>query len=142
MSPVSVLLVDDSSVFLRFLTRFLKGCCCNEVVVIGIARSGEEALRVAQELQPQVILTDLHMPGLSGLEVIPRLREMLPEAGIIAMTMLDVDPYRHAALEAGADGFVSKSTLDIDLPPAIQRVVKTGRAVRSNKEGTITPRHP
>lgn len=139
MNPVSVLLVDDSSSFLCFLTSFLEKCCYDEVVVVGIARSGEEALAQAPDLQPQVILVDLHMPGLSGLEVIPRLREMLPEAGIIALTLLDLDPYRHAALEVGADCFVSKSTLSIHLLPAIQQVVKIGQVGKSNKMGTITP---
>lgn len=133
MNPISVLLVDDSPTFLNFLTHFLKKCCYDEVVVVGTVRSGEEALAQARDLQPQAILLDLHMPGLSGLEVIPRLRKMLPEAGIIALTLLEMDPYRQAALAVGADSFVSKSTMSIDLLPVIRQVVRAGRVGRSER---------
>jgi DNA-binding NarL/FixJ family response regulator len=121
MSPVSVLLVDDSPLFLDITTRFLQEECQGEVVVVGVAGGGEEALAKAQPLHPQVVLVDLNMPGMSGLEAIPRLRQALPDAGIIALTLLDAEVYRQAALAAGADGFVSKSTLYTDLLPAIRR---------------------
>jgi len=65
------------------------------------------------------------MPGLSGLETIPRLRAMLPEVSIIALTLLDAKVYRQAALAAGADDFVPKANLSTDLLPAIRRVAKT-----------------
>jgi len=67
------------------------------------------------------------MPGLSGLETIPLLRAMLPEASIIALTLLDAKVYRQATLAAGADDFVLKANLSTDLLPAIRRVAKTGQ---------------
>ncbi len=129
MGPVSVLLVDDSLLFLDIATRFLQEEYRDEVVVVGAAGGGEEALAQAQLLQPQVILIDLNMPGMSGLEAIPRLREALPDAGIIALTLLDAEAYRQAALAAGADGFVSKPNMGADLLPAIRRVVRADRFI-------------
>jgi two-component system response regulator NreC len=99
------------------------------VVVVGTAAGGEEALARAQELQPQAVLIDLAMPDLPGLQAIPRLREMLPDMGIIALTMLDTEVYRRAALAAGADEFVPKAAMHTALLPSIQRSVKA-EAVR------------
>jgi DNA-binding NarL/FixJ family response regulator len=122
-SKIRVLLVDDHEPFLRVAADFLQRH--HELVVGGVARGGEEALAQAQDLQPHVILIDLNMPGLNGLEAIPRLRAMLPEAGIIVLTLLDVNIYRQSALAAGADDFVAKANLTTDLLPAIRRVVQT-----------------
>jgi len=121
---ISVLLVDDNPTFLRIAARFLQSQ--EGVVVVGTASGGKESLVKAKELQPQVILLDLAMPDLPGLEAIPRLRDMLPEAGIIALTLLDTKGYRQAALAAGADDFIPKVALNTDLLPAIRRVAQTG----------------
>ena len=123
---ISVLLVDDHETFLRVATEFLQRH--DELTLVGAARGGKEALAQAQDLRPQVILVDLNMPGLSGLETIPLLRAMLPEAGIIALTLLDAKVYRQAALAAGADDFVPKPNLSTHLLPAIRRVVQTGQS--------------
>ncbi|MFQ5858346.1 MAG: response regulator transcription factor [Anaerolineae bacterium] len=122
---IRVLLVDDHEAFLHIATEFLRRH--DELTVVGVARGGEEALILAQDLQPQVILVDLNMPGLGGLEIIPRLRSMLPEVGIIALTLLDPKAYRQAALAAGADDFVPKANLSTELLPAIRRVAQTGQ---------------
>ena len=124
MKPISVLLVDDNPAFLRIVTRFLQQH--EDVVVVGAAGGGEEVLALAQDLQPDIVLIDLAMPGLSGLETIPRLRAVLPEVGIIALTVLDTSSYRQAALEAGANDFVPKASLNTELLPAIRRVVQGG----------------
>ena len=125
MSPISVLLVDDNRIFLRITGRFLMKH--GDVDLVGTAGGGVEALSKAQKLRPQVILLDLAMPDLPGLEIIPRLREVVPEMRIIALTMLDTEEYRKAALAAGADEFVPKADLNTDLLPAIRRVVGVGR---------------
>jgi DNA-binding NarL/FixJ family response regulator len=122
MKPISVLLVDDNPSFLRIATRFLEQH--EDVVVVGAAGGGEEALALAQDLEPDIVLIDLAMPGLSGLETIPHLRAVLPGVGIIALTMLDTNSYWQAALAAGADGFVPKASLDTDLLPAMRRVAQ------------------
>jgi DNA-binding NarL/FixJ family response regulator len=122
MKPISVLLGDDNPAFLRIVTRFLQQH--DDVVVVGAAGGGEEILALTQDLQPDIVLIDLAMPGLSGLETIPRLRAVLPEVGIIALTVLDTNSYRQAALEAGADYFVPKARLNTDLLLAIRRVAQ------------------
>ena len=121
MPPISLLLVDDNPKFLRLLTRFLHIRYPADVVVIDVARSGIEALARAQSVRPQVVLLDLAMPGMSGWEVIPRLRKDLPEIGIIVLTLLESGGYREMVLEAGADAFVGKSALVTELMPAIRR---------------------
>ena len=125
MDPIRVLLVDDSAVVLRVVGGFLEEQ--EDLLVVGTASSGEEALIKAPDLQPQVVLIDLSMPGMGGLEAIPRLRAMLPGAGIIAMTLDDIDVYREAALAAGADEFLVKKALITELLPAIRRVAQAGR---------------
>ncbi len=122
MKPISVLLVDDNPAFLRLTTRFLQEY--DDVAVVGAAGGGEEALALAQDLQPDMVLIDLAMPGLSGLATIPRLRAMLPEVGIIALTVLNTNSYWEAALAAGANDFVAKASLNTDLLPAIRRVAQ------------------
>jgi len=125
MKPIAVLLVDDNATFLRIATRFLQDH--DDVVVVGVAGGGEEGLAQAQDLQPDIVLVDLAMPGLSGLEMIPRLRATLPEVGIIALTVLDTNSYRQAALAAGADDFVSKATLNTTLLPAIRQAAQAAQ---------------
>ena len=122
MDPISVLLVDDSHIFRSAAIRFLEQY--PEVVVVGSASEGKEALAQAQQLRPQIILIDLRMPGLSGLETIPLIKDRLPETKIIALTMLDTSGYRQAALAAGADDFISKSNTNTDLLPVIRRMAQ------------------
>lgn len=122
MQKTAVLIADDNPTFLRIATRFLETHGTDELEVVGMANGGKEAVTLARELHPHVMLVDLAMPDLPGLEVIPILRETLPEIGIIALTLLDTTGYREAAMAAGADAFVPKATLTTDLLPAIQQV--------------------
>jgi CheY-like chemotaxis protein len=130
-AKIRVLLVDDHEAFRRVATDFLQRH--NELIVVGVAHGGEEALAQAPNLEPEVILVDLNMPGMSGIETIRRLRAMLPQVGIIALTLLDPKRYRKAVLAAGADDLVAKANLNTDLRPAIRRVVQ---AERSGQEPT------
>ena len=134
MSPISVLVVDDNPTFLRILINFLREQNHNGLVVVAAAGGGEEALAKAQALQPRVVLLDLRMPGLSGLETIPRLRCTLPDVAIIALTLQESNGYRQAALAAGADEFVSKATLTTDLLPAIRRVMQAPRLLEKPED--------
>ncbi len=125
MEPISVLLVDDNPIFLNIAAQFLRAS--PDVTVVGTANGGEEALVKAEALQPNVILLDLAMPDIPGLEAIPRLRSILPEVSIIALTLLATDGYRQAALSAGAQDFIPKAKLSQDLLPAIRRVMQAGQ---------------
>jgi DNA-binding NarL/FixJ family response regulator len=125
-SPISVLLIDDNPIFLRILARFLEERSQLEVIVVGSADGGEKALAKTPLIKPHVILVDLAMPDIHGLELIPRLRKIAPDAIIIALTLMDPRSYRASAIAAGADDFVSKATLETDLLPAIRRLVGEG----------------
>lgn len=127
-SKYSILLVDDEPTFQRVATLFLQTHYRNQVEIVGTASSGEEALAQAQLLAPQVVLMDLSMPGLSGLQTIPLLRIMFPEMRVIALTLMDSESYRKAVLAAGGDGLVSKAAIHTDLMPTIRRVMeRSGR---------------
>lgn len=120
MDKIRILLVDDSIPFLRAATDFLAACA--DLAVVGTARDGNEALLQAASLHPEVVLLDVHMPGLNGIEITPRLRKILPEAGIILVSIQNSEIYKDAAIAAGADDFIPKDTLINELIPAIHRV--------------------
>jgi len=124
MEPISVLVVDDNPLLRRLIARFLNEL--DSVVVVGTAGKGVDTLMKALDLRPQVILFDLGTPARAGLDAIPRLRTLVPEAHIIAMSLLDGNAYRQAALSAGAHDFVAKINLVSDVLPAIQRVMNFG----------------
>ncbi len=117
-----VLLVDDNSTFLRIATRVLEERFAQDLEIVGTASGGVDALRQARELQPELILLDLGLPGLPRLQAVPLLRDALPGTRIICLTVNDSQDYRDAALKAGADGFIAKSALNTDLMPAIQQI--------------------
>ena len=123
MKPISILLVDDNPTFLGIVERFLHAE--EGVTVVGTVESGEEALTLVHRLRPDIVLTDLAMPKVSGMETILRMRAAWPKIGIIALTLLDTVGYRQAALTAGADDFVAKDALNTELLPTIRRVVET-----------------
>ena len=81
MRPISLLLVDDSPIFLRLVSRFLSEQYPDEVVIAGLAEGGEAGLAQAHALRPDIVLIDLAMPGLPGLKAIPLLRGALPNLG-------------------------------------------------------------
>jgi len=122
MKQISVMLIDDNPTFLRIVEQFLRKR--ETVRVVATAEGGEEAQAQVHRLKPDVVLTDLAMPKVSGMETILRLRAAWPRMGIIALTLLDTDGYRQAAITAGADDFVAKDTLNTELIPTIERVAR------------------
>lgn len=120
MDPISVMLIDDNPIFLRAAVQFLEAQ--EDIIVVGTAKEGKEALNCVQDLNPQAILIDLAMPGLPGLEAIPRLRDIFPQANLIALTVLDTRSFRKAALDAGANAFIPKSRMRTDLVPTIRQL--------------------
>ena len=122
-SKIRIMLIDDNPTFLRVATDFLRRY--DDLSVVGAVGGGEEALAQLLDVEPHVVLLDLAMPGLSGLETIPRLRALMPHLGIVILTMLDDDTYRRAVLAAGADDYVRKASMYTDLLPAIRQAVST-----------------
>ena len=125
--PLTVLVIDDVPFLVKTLCDFLN--LHSQVTVAGTAGGGVEGLAKAEELRPDVITVDLSMPDLPGLKVIPRLRDLLPDSVIIALTSLEADEMRQAALDAGADAFVDKTQIVPRLMPAILEAArKHGKA--------------
>lgn len=114
-----MLVVDDHAVLRSGLRLLLNGQ--PDIVVVGEANDGAEALRQAVSLQPDLILLDLTMPGLGGLQALPRLRQA-SQARILILTMHEDASYLHRALRAGAAGYLLKKAADVDLLAAIRAV--------------------
>jgi DNA-binding NarL/FixJ family response regulator len=123
---ISVFLIDDNATFLSIVKRFLQEQ--DTIIVVGATSSGEEALAQIQALRPDVVLLDPFTPRASGLKGVSRLRATEPNTGIVVTGFLDVDGYRQAVLSAGADDFVSKASVALDLLPAIRRAANGHRA--------------
>lgn len=120
MKPVTLMLVDDNPRFLSAASSYLGEI--DDLVLVSTLGGGTGAVAKAKELQPDVILVDLAMPDIAGLQLIPMLRKSMPELGIVALTVHDNPQYREAALEAGADAFITKSRILKNLEPTIKEV--------------------
>jgi len=121
-SPIRVLLADDHAVLRSGLRLLLMSQ--NEFEVVGEASSGVETLALAEQIQPDLILLDLSMPGLGGIEVLPRLRKIVSSARILILTMHDDPQYLRQALKNGANGYVLKKAADTELISAIRSVMR------------------
>jgi CheY-like chemotaxis protein len=123
--PIRVLLVARHPAFLEVIARLLGKC--DQVIVAGVVRNGENVLAQAQAVHANVVLFDLDLSGHPHLKTIHHLRSSLPEASIIALSLLDSEGYRHAALAAGADELIVKANLSTDLLPAIESAARASR---------------
>ncbi len=124
MSDIRVLLVDDEELVRDGLGMLLTAA--TGIAVVGAAASGEEALRLADELLPDVVVMDIRMPGLDGVATTRRLAEMAASsAGVVHVLILSSfhdDDLVFGALRAGATGYLLKSAVGRDLSEAIRRV--------------------
>lgn len=128
MEPIRLLIADDYEPFRRGLHAMLRGEV--EMQVVGEAADGQTAIVRAEALQPDVVLMDLHMPGLNGIEATRRILHQSPHIRVLVMTMADDDESVFAALQAGARGYVLKGVLKTDILRAI-RSVHSGDAIFS-----------
>jgi NarL family two-component system response regulator LiaR len=122
---IRILFIAGNPTFQPVVTRFLKRC--DELSLVGTVQGSERVLAQALDLRPQVILFDLDTSDRTGLAAIAELRAALPEASLVALSLLGADGYRRAVLAAGADDLVLKSSLRTDLLPAIRRAAQDGR---------------
>lgn len=119
-APMRVALADDHAMLRKTLVNFLSQR--DDFVVVGEAGEGNGAIRLAVELQPDILLLDLNMPGKSGLEALPEIREKAPNVRVLVLTGRDEEWYITQALRAGANGYVLKSASEDDLIDAILKV--------------------
>ena len=96
-----------------------------------VCASAEEAIRVIPEVRPAVILMDIRLPRMSGIECTSRLKELLPNTPIIILTVLDDDELIFRTLEAGADGYILKRSKPADLREALLDVLNGGAPMSS-----------
>ena len=120
--PARVLLVDDNEVMLNRAAAALRYCC----LVVGSVKDSRKALEAALSLKPDVIVLDISMPGMSGLEIASRLREAGSTAALVFLTVHDEEDFILAAKAAGAIGYVVKPRLGSDLTVAVQEA-RAGR---------------
>ena len=117
------IVVDDNQSMLKSASRLLANLPIVELV--GQATSGHEALEVVEKLQPDLVLMDLSMPGMDGLEATRRLTVQANAPKVIIMSVHDMPEYRDAAMAAGAHSFVSKSSLVDQLSTLIHEVLQS-----------------
>jgi DNA-binding NarL/FixJ family response regulator len=122
MSPkISVLLVDDHSLVRRGFRRMLQDE--PDIAVVGEASDGPEAIRLAEQLRPRIIVMDCALPGMSGLEAMRRIIETCPESSVLMLSMHTEETLVHQALHAGARGYILKNAIDLELGTAIRKVM-------------------
>ena len=128
MDKLTILIADDHPVFRKGLRALLASL--PDVELVGEASSGAEAVRLSEQLQPDVILMDLQMPGGGGLTAIREILQTSPHIRILVVTMFQDDDSVFAAMRAGARGYVLKDMKDEDISRAIQ-AVGSGEAIFS-----------
>ncbi|WP_028237952.1 response regulator transcription factor GacA [Stutzerimonas azotifigens] len=117
---IRVLVVDDHDLVRTGIARMLADI--DGLQVIGQADSGEEAIRKARELKPDVILMDVKMPGIGGLEATRKLLRSFPDLKVIAVTVYEEDPFPTRLLQAGAAGYLTKGAALEEMVQAIRLV--------------------
>jgi DNA-binding NarL/FixJ family response regulator len=147
-NKISVLLVDDHGLVRRGFRRILEDE--EDIKVVGEAGNGDEAIRLAEELNPDVILMDCALPGTSGLVATRKILEASPQRAILMLSMHSEETLVRQALEAGARGYVLKNAVDLELPAAIRKVmngqlvldpqVARRSALKGERNGGLTTR--
>jgi DNA-binding NarL/FixJ family response regulator len=122
VSAIRTLLVDDGALFRDALRSLL--AAKPEIAVIGEAANGAEALELAAILQPDVIVMDVRMPGIDGVEATRRIRAQKLPCGVLLLTTFDDDSYVFEGLAAGANGYLLKDACSEDLLRAIQAAAR------------------
>jgi len=145
---ITVLLVDDHSLVRRGFRRMLEDEA--DMQVVGEAGDGEEAIKLAKELHPQVVVMDCALPGMNGLDATREILEKLPDTAVLMLSMHTESTWVRQALEAGARGYVLKNALDLELGAAIRKVaagetvldpqVEQREVLRGERSAALTPR--
>ena len=125
---IRVVIAEDHTLVRQGTRRILEQY--RDIVVVGEAADGEEALHVVQETRPDIVLMDIAMPGLNGIEATRRIKATCPATAVIGLTAFDEDAYVFALLDAGAAGYLMKTIPAEDLAASL-RAVHAGESVLS-----------
>ena len=129
-SLIRIMLVDDHSAFRKGMAALIESE--SDLKVVAETGDGMEALEVYREYQPDVVLMDLRLPGMSGVEAILAIRKEFPEARVIVLTTFDMDEDIFRAIQSGAKSYLLKDTPDTELAAAI-RGVHAGKRILPDK---------
>ncbi|HMA07208.1 MAG TPA: response regulator [Ramlibacter sp.] len=135
VTAVRLMVVDDHTLFRRGLVALLASDA--SLAVVGEASDAGEAVRKAATLQPDVILLDNHLPGVTGIQALPGLKEAAPRARIILLTVSEDEQDLQAALRAGAHGYLLKTIEGDLLAQAIHRAMRGEPVISSEMTGKL-----
>ncbi|HEY1659708.1 MAG TPA: response regulator transcription factor [Candidatus Sulfotelmatobacter sp.] len=145
---IRVLLVDDHGLVRRGFRRMLEDE--PDMEVVGEAGDGEEAVRLAQELTPQVVVMDCALPKVNGLDATRQILEHSPDTSILMLSMHSENTWVKQAIEAGAKGYILKNAMNLELGPAVRRVAAGGTifdpqvehhsTLKGERDSGLTPR--
>ena len=148
LKKITVLLVDDHSLVRRGFRRMLEDE--PDMEVVGEAGDGEESVKLAKQLKPQVIVMDCALPGMNGLQATRQIMADSPETAVLVLSMHSESTWVRQAVEAGAKGYVLKDALDLELGAAIRRIaagetvfdpkVEQRTTLRGERSAALTPR--
>ena len=116
-----IIIADDQRILREGLRALLSSD--PELEVVGEAEDGQKAIRVVEKFKPGLVLMDLSMPRMNGMDAIKEIKKRSPEAKILVLTMHKTDEYILATLQAGADGYVLKDCTNVELRMAIKNVL-------------------
>jgi DNA-binding NarL/FixJ family response regulator len=120
VKKITVLLVDDHSLVRRGFRRMLGDE--SDMEVVGEAGTGEESIKLAKKLHPQVVVMDCALPGMNGLQATRQIVEDFPDTAVLMLSMHTESTWVRQAIEAGAKGYVLKNAMDLELSAAIRKV--------------------
>lgn len=127
---IRLLLADDHAILRTGLKMFFNSQ--EDLTVVGEAVSGEDAVSKVQALQPDIVLLDISMPGMGGIEAVAAIKKVAPQVRIIMLTMHEGEEYLQQALREGANGYVLKKAADAELLEAIRAVAVNGVFLHPN----------
>ncbi|MEC9407514.1 MAG: UvrY/SirA/GacA family response regulator transcription factor [Abyssibacter sp.] len=132
---ITVMIVDDHRLVRAGIRRVLDEQ--SDIDVVAEASSGEEAINFARDLQPQVVLMDINMPGIGGLEATRRIIQRSPDIKVVGVSMHLDEPYPSRLLSAGASGYISKDSAAEEVVTAIRRVHQGGHYIAPLVAGNL-----
>jgi DNA-binding NarL/FixJ family response regulator len=145
---ITVLLVDDHSLVRRGFRRMIEDE--PDMEVVGEAGNGEESVKLARQLRPQVVVMDCALPGMNGLQATREILDAAPETAVLMLSMHTENTWVRQAVEAGAKGYILKNALDLELGAAIRKVAAGGTVfdpeveqrsvLRGERNGALTHR--